>query len=299
MESPKRRFADINQLLDHVADICPFPAAAQRLMTLIDDRDSSVEAIVGTLGADPALAEQVLRIANGAAFQRAGGTRDLRQAVVTLGLEALRTMVGPLVLLANLATGDQLSLDLQAQSAVCGSIVATTAATSAAEGRGLPFICGLLCEVGALVCLAIDGPDYVQLRMRTTSGGGPGSVSAFVALEGLEVIRYGHPARAIGARLLRRHNLPEPIATAIQATPRQLPHAPLLLRATAFARIIAPVVVRLRSGAGAMLMQEVKEAARCTSLVELDSAELVRRCVSAAEKMDRQLHVARATRPSH
>jgi HD-like signal output (HDOD) protein len=296
MDPFKRRFANIAELLDHVDNICPFPAAAQRLIALTNDDNSSVEAIVGSLASDPALAAQVLRVANSAEFYRSGAERprDLRQAVVTVGRTALRTMASSMALLASFATRDQLSLDLQAQSAACGAIAAIAAPMSPAEGRGLPFICGLLCEVGALACLAVDGPGYLELRMRTISVGSHGSVNAAIAREGLEVMRYGFPARSIGAQLLRRHHLPEQIASAIGATPRQLPHAPLLHRATAFARILAPVVVRARGVSDAALTEEVRGVARCTSLVELDTAELVRRCLSAAAKVEQSLRAARA-----
>ena len=292
----KQRFADVNHLVDHVADICPFPAAAQRLMALTNDDHSSMEAIAETLGSDPALATQVLRVANSAAFHRTGAerVRELRQAVVLLGLDALRTMAGAMALLANFATRDELSLDLQAESTVCGSIAATAAPMSPVEGRGIPFICGLLCEVGALACLAVDGHGYVELQREAIRVGGPGAVNIAIAREGFEVARYGFPSRTIGARLLRRHHLPEDIASAIEATLWQERDAPVVLRTTAFARIVAPLVVDARGRRDAGLTAEIREAARCSSLFELDTDELVRRCVVAAANADRSLRAARA-----
>lgn len=287
---------DVTVLLDAVEDICPFPAAAQRLIALTNDERSPVEAIARTLASDPALATQVLRVANSAVFRRAGAENvaDLRHAIVTIGLGALRTMAGAMAMLATFATGDELSLDLHARSAVCGSIAATAAPTSPAEERGLRFICGLLSEVGALACLAVDGPGYLELRRRTIGAGSPWTVDAEILRERLEVAHYGLPARAIGARLLRRHRLPENIARAIEAPPEQPPDAPLIHRVTAFARIAASVVIRARGGPDDALTARLRDAARSTSLFELETEDLVRRCVAAAVNAREALRAGRA-----
>src|SRR5579883_1011709 len=158
MDDLDRPFPNANELLDRVVDICPFPATAQRLMALVNDDTASIEAIAGAVQLDPALATQVLRMANSAAFRHAGAgaTRDLRQALVTIGLEELRIMAGAMALLATFATRDELSLDLHRTSAVSGSIADAIAPPGPGLARSLPFICGLLCEVGALACLAVD-----------------------------------------------------------------------------------------------------------------------------------------------
>lgn len=160
-----RPFPGPNELLDRVIDICPFPATAQRLMALANDDAAPMEAIAAAVQADPALATQLLRVANSAAFRYSGAEpiRDLRQALVMIGLSELRTMAGAMALLATFATRDELSLDLHRTSAVSGSIAA---ALVPGATRSLPFVCGLLCEVGALACLAVDGPSYVDLLGR-------------------------------------------------------------------------------------------------------------------------------------
>lgn len=299
----ERPFPNANELLDRVVDICPFPATAQRLMALANDEDAPLDAIAAAVQTDPALATQVLRVANSAAFRYSGAepVRDLRQALIAIGLGELRTMAGAMALLATFATRDELSLDLHRTSAVSGSIAA---ALVPGATRSLPFVCGLLCEVGALACLAVDGPAYVDLLHRAHHGdatrGSDGSHEKWsrrapVARDELETKRYGTTTRAIGARLLRRHNLPYDIANAIEAAPRQPPGTPLVHRATAFTRIATPLVVgRAFSGETAGLAALLGDVADWTSLFELDGAELARRSLAAAADAERAIQSTRS-----
>jgi HD-like signal output (HDOD) protein len=293
----ERPFPNANVLLDRVVDICPFPATAQRLMILVNDERAPIEAIAAAVQCDPALATQVLRVANSAAFRHSGvePVRDLRQAVVTIGLEELRMMAGAMALLATFATRDELSLDLHRTSAVSGSIAEAVVPPSSGTSRSLPYICGLLCEVGALACLAVDGPGYVEVWKRTVnSNGGPWSVEAVTGRDALETKRYGVTARTIGARLLRRNQLPAEITLAIETAPLSSPSVPLFHRATAFARIATVLVVdALRTKDPNALTAQIAEVARLTALVELEVDELVRRCVVAATNMEKTLRAAR------
>jgi HD-like signal output (HDOD) protein len=297
MEDLGRPFANANQMLDRVVDICPFPATAQRLMALVNDDRAPLEAIAAAVQCDPALATQVLRVANSAAFRLPGvdAVRDLRQALVVLGLGELRMMAGAMALLATFATRDELSLDLHRTSAVSGAIAEAIAPMSDGAARSLPFICGLLCEVGALACLAVDGPGYVDLWQRAVNGhAGSWSPDLSGRRDALETRRYGITTRTIGARLLRRHQLPPEIALAIEAAPEPSPNLPLIHRATAFARIATLLVVGpLSSRDSVVLTAQIGDLARLTSLVEFEPADVARRCILAATTMERTLRASR------
>ena len=105
-----------------------------------------------------------------------------------------------------------------------------------------------------------------------------------------------HRSRSLarGARLLRRHQLPQDIAQALEARPQAAPDDPLLYRATAFARVAAILVFGPpNSREPAVLAGTIGELAAFTSLTEFDAGELVRRCVLAAVGIERTLRAAR------
>jgi HD-like signal output (HDOD) protein len=295
MEDLERPFPNANVLLDRIVDICPFPATAQRLMLLVNDERAPMDAIAAAVQCDPALATQVLRVANSAAFRHAEPVRDLRQALVAIGLGELRMMAGAMALLATFATPDELSLDLHRTSAVSGAIAEAIGSTGPGLAKSLPYICGLLCEVGALACLAVDGPGYVEVWQRTVRGdGSPWSLDSLARRDALELKRYGVTTRTIGAKLLRRHQLPQEISMAIEAAPQPAPRAPLFHRATAFARVATVLVfAALRKKDSALLKAQLSELARATSLEEIGEDDLVQRCIGAADSMDRTIRAAR------
>jgi HD-like signal output (HDOD) protein len=297
MEDLERPFPNAHELLNRVVDICPFPATAQRLMALVNDDKAPLDAIAAAVQCDPALATQVLRVSNSAVFRHSGSEpiRDLRQALLTVGLEELRVMAGAMALLATFATRDELSLDLHRTSAVSGSIADVIGRPAHGSAKSLPLICGLLCEVGALACLAVDGPGYVDLWLRTVGGGRRRwTLESVAARDAMEVRRYGVTTRIIGARLLTRHRLPPEIGSAIEAGADANPRAPLLHRATTFARIATPLVVdALGTSDKAALTKQIEQVATITAIVELDADELVRRCSLAAASMERTIRAAR------
>jgi HD-like signal output (HDOD) protein len=296
MEDFRSPFPNADGLLDRVMDICPFPATAQRLMALVDDDRSSLDTIGTAVACDPSLATQVLRVANSALFRKAGGeaVRDLRQALVVIGLQELRAMAGAMALLATFASPDEVSLDLQRASAISGSIAAAVMPRFVGAGRTLPFVCGLLAEVGALVCLVVDGPMYVDLWQQTVGARRVSPIEGARQREENEIRRYRAPSRSIGARLLRRHRLPEEIAGAIEAPSELGPSAPIAHRATAFARMATSVATAASAGARE-IEANIAEIARSTSLGDLAPADLARRVVGAAAYAERALHSARTT----
>lgn len=292
---PERFTPEADKLVDRVLDLCPFPATAQRLMALANDDSAPMEAIAAAVASDPALATQVLHVANSSAFRLPGreAVRDLRLALVAIGLEPLKTMASAMALLATFATRDELALDLHGMSAISGSITSAIVPAGQGAARGMPFICGLLCEVGALACLVVDGPGYVALWRRTAGSTAPWSPDLVSLRDDLETKRYGATSRTIGARLLRRQLVPADIATAIEAPTRNFRGAPLLHRATAFAYVVTPVLVAHAGAPTPALTQTVGDVAALTSFVELDAAELTKRCLAACANAERALRATR------
>lgn len=69
-----------------------FPAVALRVCQVLNDQNASTDRIVRVLGAEPALAARLLRMANSVALNPHGQVvRDLKVAVLRAGLDVLRT----------------------------------------------------------------------------------------------------------------------------------------------------------------------------------------------------------------
>jgi hypothetical protein len=86
-----------------------------------------------------------------------------------------------------------------------------------------------------MACAAVDPRSYEALWQRTTED--------VNARDGLEIEAYGATTRAIAGALLRRHQLPERVAAAVEGAPA----AGSLGRLTQFARAAAPWIVTTAS----------------------------------------------------
>jgi HD-like signal output (HDOD) protein len=230
----------VGDVFERIEQICPVPATAQRVMALCASADAEIPQIAEAVASDPALAVEVMRIANSAAYGRARQVGDLGQAILMMGLRELGQMATAMAMLAAFHTKRELSHDLHETAVLAGSIARGLAAEVEVD-PGKAFVCGLLGEVGAMACLAVDGEAFASLLDEAGAD--------LAAREDLEIRRYGRTTRVVGALLLRHNGLPEEIAETVEARPSpSLPRG--LGRVAAFARETAPIVVRMGASAG-------------------------------------------------
>ena len=64
-------------LLDQVGEVCPIPAAATRVISIVDNPRSHFHQVAAAIAVDPALAAETMRIANSPVFGMSGRVRDL------------------------------------------------------------------------------------------------------------------------------------------------------------------------------------------------------------------------------
>lgn len=87
--------------LDQVNNLPTVPKAVRDLLVEFEKADVDVDRIIHLLSADPVLATKVLRLSNSAFYRRSGAISRISDAVVFLGLHAVRN----LVLASGLAAG--------------------------------------------------------------------------------------------------------------------------------------------------------------------------------------------------
>lgn len=231
----------VSAMLDRVSDVCPIPAAAQRVMTLTADVNCDIRKVAEAIAGDPALAAETMKVANSALYRRGKPVDTLGQAIVTLGLAQVRDMASALAMMAAFSPERERSLQFHASSVLAGTLAGMLAAEHRGDA-GAAFLAGLLSEVGAMACLAVDTERFHAIYLESNH-------SWEVRAE-LEQRRYGATSWRIGERLLGRNQLPEHICLAVgshYADPGATGHV-LLQRVTQFGRVAAPEVMRRAEG---------------------------------------------------
>lgn len=198
----------LSKLLDDVVHLCPLPATTKKVIELADSDRASIHAIVQAISTDPALATAVLRVANSALY--AGmKVAQLDAAVIRIGLRELKDLASAMSVLAAFRSKDPVQAALHERSVLAGGIANKFAKVTKAMSPSTASTCGLLCEIGAMACLAVDGKEYVKLWKETATD--------YSARTAREIERYTVTTVEIGRRFLERNSVPEEITQAVGA----------------------------------------------------------------------------------
>jgi len=264
----------ITALLDRVAEVCPLPVTTHKVMALANSDRSNIAEVARVISTDPALAAAVMRVANSAIF--GGGKVDrLDSAVIRIGLRELRELAGAMSLLAAFRSQAEIQLQLHDRSVVSGSIANRLAKETNHAVTATAFTCGLLCEIGAMACLAVDGKIY-------------GAIWKDSFLSPLERIerereRYTVSSFEIGRRFLSRNSLPENVCSAVGAEfGANGSDLAALDKITLLARHSAPIVLSAaREGASVAVTDQLEFLAQQVGFAQLNGKLLYDVCVRA------------------
>ncbi len=185
------------------------PPVAMRVLQLAQDPEIELARVADAVSADPAIAAKVMRIANSAMYARRRQSSNLRQALITLGLNATLTLALSFTLVSalNRPTG---GFNYQAYwrrtilSAAWGKLLATELGRRDAEEV---FLASLLQDLGMLV---ID-----KLWPEVYEGIAPFKIEhARICQHEQNCIGSDH--RSIGAALLKIWNMPASLVQGVQ-----------------------------------------------------------------------------------
>lgn len=224
-------------LVHRTCELCPFPEALSRVLTAIEDERSTSTTIAQAISADAPLTAALMKLANSAAYRRTKPVGDLYEAVVSVGLSELRVMVTAMAVLSSVESVHETARTLNDLCTVSGSIASGICGRSFDVSPGSAFLSGLLCEIGALALFRVEGDGYASLWEEAYRDHARWSPLGLARRSQLEEERYGVSSLTLGGEILAHNNMPEAIAEAISSGAGLGELAPVLLRATYFARL--------------------------------------------------------------
>jgi HD-like signal output (HDOD) protein len=140
----------------HLAKLIDFPSlagVAAQVVNLASDPEADLQSIAATVSADPALSAKLLRTANSPYYGRRRESKNLREAVMVLGLNATITLALGFSLVKTLGQPGKGPLDYARVwrrallSAISGDAIAQV---TRLRNREEIFLAGLLQDVGML-----------------------------------------------------------------------------------------------------------------------------------------------------
>ena len=195
----------LEQFFSQATSLPTMPKIVQELIQSFQDEDVDIDAVISRLVKDQALTAKVLRLANSVRFAGNRKIGSAHDAVVMLGMDALRTLV-----LASGVTGAfkyPPSFDRKQFWQDCFAVaeMAKWLAPLAKLDREAAFTCGMLHNVGTVLAVIV-APQAAEKFLRES-----GAVR-----EKREIEALGFSTADIGAELANRWQFPHQMVSALR-----------------------------------------------------------------------------------
>ncbi len=194
------------------SNVPSLPSVPVEILQMMRADDVPLDALVAVIQKDPALAAKLLRTVNSAMFGRPRTVTSIRQAVVTLGLRAVKVMVLSFALVDALQTKDPSEFDYAGYwrrsitTATAAQLLARAKTASLADEA---FVAGLLTDIGIITAWRCAVDLYRPVLSAFLYGGRP--------IQDIEKEELGITHAEIGGSLLRQWNLPASLCDAVGA----------------------------------------------------------------------------------
>lgn len=233
------------ELISNLGDLPPLPTVATRVIQMTTASDTSSEDLQNLIRMDPALAAQVLKVANSAMFGMVREVSTLTQAILTLGFFTTRSVVLAASIKNLFARGpagpkEHTLWEHALVTALMGS--AFSKALKVPESEEV-FLAGLMHDIGKNV-LALKFPEgYSTLLRRVGDGEGEGLL--------MELDTFGFDHAMVGEALLSSWNISEGLEAVARWHHDPLRAVPEHRRLVAFVALGNQAALDLRAGLGA------------------------------------------------
>jgi len=199
-------------LEQRVDDLLTLPGVALQLIERCSDPEVRISDLVSLIGSDQVMAASILRMANSAFYGRPSSVSTLRDAVMVLGLEAVRALclgIGVHAIFPPAQGEVKAQLEPLWQHCAAVALCAREIARRVrSRDRERAFVAGLLHDIGQLVLLQYLPDLYSGVVQAQRGSGRP--------LHEVERQALGTDHAEVGAWLLERWRLPQELRLPVE-----------------------------------------------------------------------------------
>lgn len=171
-----QRFQMLQDIAAELAGDVVFPTCfnvAARIRQLLDDPNTSLEKVAMVVGADPLVSSKLLMLANSATYAGSQPMRDVKGAILRLGLEAVRAAslaiaMKQMLLSRSLVAFDEVTHRLWQHSLFSASACSVVARKMTRINPDEAFLAGMVHDIGAFYML-YRAAQYPELLARPES----------------------------------------------------------------------------------------------------------------------------------
>lgn len=211
---PKAVCTDISSLISGIVDLPTPPMVYTKINEAINNPNASAYKIGSMISEDPAMSAKILRLSNSAFYGSRNEITTVKQAVITIGIDAIKSMVLSTSVFDAFRCPDNLTEFQEnfwrhslAVASACRLLVRKVSSQWISDADKV-FSAGLLHDIGKLVMITYL-PDDWALREKAL-------LDSNLPVFDVELATLGYSHAEIGAALSTKWNLPGILADSIK-----------------------------------------------------------------------------------
>lgn len=201
---------DVMKKLERCKSLPSLPAVAMEVLRLCQQPEFSMQDLAKIISKDPALSAKILKVINSPMFSLAREVTTVRQAVMWLGVQSVRTLALSFSLVKGLKSDKKSGFDHERywkRSIISAVAAGELAKHMECEAWEEAFLGALLQDIGMLTMKAALRKDYDELYARSDGD--------HLTLIDMETEAWGADHSVAGAWLATKWNLPEVLRKAM------------------------------------------------------------------------------------
>ncbi|MEE8576875.1 MAG: HDOD domain-containing protein [candidate division Zixibacteria bacterium] len=166
----------VKQIVSNIRNLPTPPIVFHQIQKVLNDPLASANQVAAILSEDPAMSVKVLKLTNSAFYGLQREVESVKQAVVVVGMEAIKNLVLSASVL-DMFKGEEYDQEFQEQfwrhslaTAFCGRIVARKLKTRGMVDPDSAFSAGLLHDIGKIIMATHLQEDYAGVISARAEG---------------------------------------------------------------------------------------------------------------------------------
>jgi putative nucleotidyltransferase with HDIG domain len=158
---------DVKAFIKGLYYLPTIPVLIEKVLSVLTNDNSSTQEIYKLISHDQAFAEKVVRVANSALFGHSGEVKDIRQAIMLLGYERIKSIAIGMTVIDAFPVQSSFNIkklwshgyEVALLAEVISQIICMTCPREC-------FLSGLLHDIGRIVFYRMDRKRFIEIRSR-------------------------------------------------------------------------------------------------------------------------------------
>jgi HD-like signal output (HDOD) protein len=156
--------SDVKDFIRNIEALSTIPVLVGKIRTICQKEDCSLEDLNRLIAHDQAMAERVIRAANSAFFGHSGQVRDIRQAILFLGFERIKSLAIGMNVMTIFPHNNAFNIkDLWIHSYEVALIASVISAFVSMTSPPECFLSGLLHDIGRIIFYKMDYNRFFKI----------------------------------------------------------------------------------------------------------------------------------------